>query len=78
MKSFKLLFFSLSLSFLASCGSGNQKPSSLFGIVLEGNTNTINQDATIGVSIKNIKNKNIEKVTYFMDGEELPISDGKN
>lgn len=77
MSSFKLTFFSLSLLFLASCGSGNQKPSSLFSIVLEGNTNKINQGATVGVSIKNIKGKNIEKVTYFMDGEELPISEGK-
>ncbi|MBQ4914943.1 glutaminyl-peptide cyclotransferase [Maribacter sp. MMG018] len=77
MSSFKLTFFSLSLLFLASCGSGNQKPSSLFSIVLEGNTNKINQGTTIGVSIKNIKNKDIEKVTYVMDGEELPISDGK-
>ncbi|WP_047245184.1 glutaminyl-peptide cyclotransferase [Maribacter thermophilus] len=77
MNSFKLFFFSLSLLLLASCGSGNQKPSSLFSIELEGNPNKINQGATIGVSIKNIKNKNIEKTTYFMDGKELPIADGK-
>lgn len=69
-----LIFISF---FLISCGSGNQKASSLFAIELEGNPKVINQKDVLGVAIKNKKNKNIEKVTYTIDGLELQLSDNK-
>ncbi|MDC6405558.1 MULTISPECIES: glutaminyl-peptide cyclotransferase [Maribacter] len=60
-----LLFF--------ACGSGNQKPSSLFTIELEGNAKEVRQNDALGVSLKNIKNKEIESVIYSIDGNELPL-----
>lgn len=73
----KLLIFLFSIFFLISCGSGNQKASSLFSIDLEGNPKIINQNDVLGVSIKNRKDKKIEKVTYSIDGQELDLNADK-
>ena len=71
-------FFSFLIPILfMACGSGNQKPSSLFEIEIEGNKNQVQQDDAIGVSIKNKKNKTIESVHYQIDGKEIPLTDGK-
>lgn len=63
----------ITLLLVVSCGSGNQKPSSLFMIELEGNAKQVNKNDKLRVSIKNIKNKEIEKVVYTIDGKELDI-----
>lgn len=62
------------LLFLA-CGSGNTKPSSLFAIELEGNKNKFQKNETVTIGLKNKKEKTINKVTYFIDGKEMPLSD---
>ena len=62
---------------LASCGSGNQKPSSLFAIALKENKTTYTQNEAIGISIENKKNKTIENVRYTLDGEALTVTNGK-
>ncbi|MDC6388350.1 glutaminyl-peptide cyclotransferase [Maribacter sp. PR1] len=77
MNLFKILAVSFCLLIVTSCGSGNQKPSSLFTIVLEGNAKQINQNDELGVSIKNIKNKEIQNVIYSIDGNQLKVNDGK-
>ncbi|UWX56407.1 glutaminyl-peptide cyclotransferase [Maribacter litopenaei] len=65
------------LLLIASCGSGNQKPSSLFSIELEGNAKQVNQNEKLGVSLKNLKNKEIEEVVYSIDGENLKVENNK-
>lgn len=62
---------------LASCGSGNQKPSSLFAIALEENKTAFTQNEAIGISIENKKDKTIENVRYTLDGEALTVTNGK-
>jgi len=77
MRIFKLLGF-LFISFLyIACGSGNQKPSSLFEINLEGNTETVHQNEVLGIGIKNVKNKEITNVDYTIDNEKLEITENK-
>ncbi len=77
MRIFKFLGF-IFISFLyIACGSGNQKPSSLFEINLEGNTETVHQNEVIGIGIKNVKNKEITNVDYTIDNEKLAVTDNK-
>ncbi|MFS4457015.1 glutaminyl-peptide cyclotransferase [Maribacter sp. 2304DJ31-5] len=67
----KILGPGLMLLMAMACGSGNQKATSLFDIVLEGNIDQVNQNNVVGVSITNKKNKPIEKVAYSIDGHAL-------
>ncbi len=59
-----------------ACG-GDNSPSSLFEIQLEGNSKSFQQNQNVAVSLKNKKDKTIENVTYSIDGEELTVNDGK-
>ncbi len=77
MKFFKFLLFNFFIAFLVSCGSGNQNPSTLFDIVLEGNKKTVQHGDLLGVSIKNSKEKKIESIHYSIDGEKLDIEGNK-
>lgn len=72
----KICFILIPIIFLA-CGSGNQKASSLFEIVLEGDSKQVNQNDEVAVSIKNKKDKEIENVTYSIDGNEFPLNGNK-
>ncbi|MEZ4808736.1 MAG: glutaminyl-peptide cyclotransferase [Allomuricauda sp.] len=64
------------LLFFLGCG-GDSDPSKLFSIQLEGNKNKLQQNQMVGVVIKNKKNIQIKEVHYFMDGQELPVENGK-
>jgi glutamine cyclotransferase len=77
MNSFKLLLLSTISIILSSCGSGNQKASSLFEIQIEGNVKQFNNNDIVGVALKNIKNKDIENITYSIDGEVLQLQGNK-
>ncbi|APQ19134.1 glutaminyl-peptide cyclotransferase [Maribacter hydrothermalis] len=77
MSAVKFYCIVLITSIFASCGSGNQKASSLFEIKLEDNLNQINQNKNVGIRIENKKNKEIENVVYIIDGRELPVNNGK-
>lgn len=77
MNLLKILAVSFCLLIVTSCGSGNQKPSSLFTIVLEGNAKQVNQNDELGVSIRNLKNKEIQNVVYRIDGNQLNVNDNK-
>lgn len=77
MNSLKFLILFFIPFFLISCGSGNPKASSLFAIDLEGNPKVINQNDVLGVAIKNLKDKKIDKVTYSIDETVLPVSESK-
>ncbi|WP_313788663.1 glutaminyl-peptide cyclotransferase [Flagellimonas pacifica] len=64
------------LLFFLGCG-GDSDPSKLFDIQLEGNKNKFQHNQEVGVSIKNKKDLEVSKVTYFIEGKELPLSNGK-
>ncbi|MEM6895226.1 MAG: glutaminyl-peptide cyclotransferase [Bacteroidota bacterium] len=61
---------------ILSCG-GNQDPTTFFEIQLEGNPKKLPNGTTLGVAIKNKKDIAIDKVAYYLDGKELPVSNGK-
>jgi len=77
MKIVKFFFLACFALIFASCGSGNQKPSSLFAIALADKKSTFTQNDLVGISIENKKEKTIEDVRYTLDGETLPVNDGK-
>ena len=62
------------LLFFVGCG-GDTDPSKLFSIQLE--DNTLQQNQAVSVSIKNKKDLQISNIHYYMDGNELPVTDGK-
>ena len=66
MNAFKLnLFFIIPLFFLACDGTTN--PSKLFEIQLEGNQTEFQKNQAVGISVKNLKNKEIDKITYTLN-----------
>ncbi len=60
---------------LANCGDMDRKQAKLFDIKIEGKV--VQQGEEVAVSIKNPENKSITSVTYAIDGEVVPFSDGK-
>ncbi len=77
MSYFKILFSSFFIAIVSSCGSGNQKPSTLFTIVLEGDKTTLQQGEQLGVSIKNLGDEEIQHVVYSVDETKLELDDNK-
>jgi len=61
---------------IMACG-GDNSPSSLFEITLEGNKKKFQQNQEVAITLKNKKEKAIDRVTYAIDGDELPVKDGK-
>lgn len=75
MSPLKFVVFSfLSLLFLA-CG-GEKDPANLFQIELDGRKNTFAQNDSIMLRIKNRKDFAIENISYSINGQSLPYSDG--
>lgn len=72
----KLLSIFGFLLFFLGCG-GEKDSDKLFSIQLEGNKKKYQQNQLVGVAIKNKKDIQISNVQYFMDGQELPLSNGK-
>ncbi len=73
MNLIKPLTFILVMFLFAACGG--EKKALLFEIQTNGNS--FQQNESIDVSIKNEEGEAINKVTYFIDGTELPEKDGK-
>jgi len=61
---------------LASCGSTSDA-TKLFEIQLEGKKTLFQKGQTVGVAIKNKKDKKINEVQYSLDGQKLVLQDGK-
>jgi glutamine cyclotransferase len=59
-----------------SCGNG-EDPSKFFEIQLEGRKKQVQNGDVLGVAIKNKKEKDIQKVTYFLEGKEIEVINGK-
>lgn len=63
------LFFAI----ISSCGSGNAPITELFEIQINGNKTEFQQNENVEISLKNLKNLPIDKVTYSIDGEEVSL-----
>lgn len=70
----KLTAFLGLLLFFLGCG-GDADPAKHFSIQLE--NKTLQQNQSVGVSIKNKKEIEISNIHYFMDGKELLLNNGK-
>ncbi|MDT0643899.1 glutaminyl-peptide cyclotransferase [Zunongwangia sp. F363] len=71
MKNIKILAL-FTLSFLAfSCGSNSDKKSSGFSLVTSEKTAEYKLGEEVQVSLKNSKNKEIDSVSFFFEGERL-------
>lgn len=77
MSYLKLLYSGFLIAVISSCGSGNQKPSTLFTIVVEGDKTSLQQGDRLGVSIKNLKEKDIQHVVYSIDETTLEVDGDK-
>ena len=72
MNTFKLVFAGVYMLMFLACGGGNT--SKLFDVQLEGNKTKFQQNQTVTVNLKNKQNKTIEKVTYYLNDEELSVT----
>ncbi len=77
MNYFKTILLYSLITFSASCGSGNQSPSTLFEIVLEDNKHVMQYGDVVGVSLNNLKDKSIENISYSLDNSPLELDEGK-
>ena len=77
MKIIKSIALCTWFALFSSCGNGHPKSTLLFEIQLEGDKNQLQQNESIGISIQNAKEKNIDKVTYSIDGQELHVANNK-
>jgi len=57
-----------------ACGGNNTDPLLLFDISLDGNKTQFQQNESVGISINNKEDKNIDKVSYSVDGKQLPVT----
>ena len=73
----KFITFNYFLLLLVACGSGNKSASSLFEIQMEGNKTDFQQNQSVGVAIKNKKEKSIGNITYSIDDKELQVNGNK-
>ena len=71
-----IVLFLLTTFLVDSCGR-SEKPTNLFEIQLEGRKKQFQNGQKIGIAIKNKKEKDIKKVTYFLDNDELDVENGK-
>ncbi len=73
----KFFTFSSLLVFFLACGDSQVNPNDLFSISIEENKNQFQQNDAVEIHITDKNNKQIEKVTYSIDGVVLPVSDDK-
>lgn len=73
-----VLLASISLVFtLMGCGGSNRTASQLFEIQLEGNRKEFAQNETVSISIGALSDLKADKATYYIDGKEAHVSNGK-
>lgn len=73
----KFFTFSTLLIFFLACGENQVNPSDLFAISIDKNKSQFQQNDAVKIQIADKKNKQIEKVTYSIDGVELPVNNDK-
>ena len=69
----KILFSTTFFILFMACGGGNSEPKDLFAIQLKGNKKQFQQNESVGISLNNKQDKTIQKITYSIDGKELPV-----
>nr|WP_297788089.1 glutaminyl-peptide cyclotransferase [uncultured Allomuricauda sp.] len=70
----KLFSITGALLFFLACG-GSADPAKHFSIQLE--NKSIQQNGQLGVALKNKKDIEISDLHYYIDGEEIPVENGK-
>ncbi len=71
-----IVFFLLTTFLVDSC-SNSEDPTKFFEIQLEGRKKQFQNGDVIGIAIKNKKERDIKKVTYFLEGKEIETTNGK-
>lgn len=71
-----IVFFLLTTFLVDSCGN-NENPEKFFEIQLEGRKKQFQNGDLAGIAVKNKKEKDIKKVTYFLEGKEIEATNGK-
>lgn len=72
----KFFIFSITCLIFIACGESTD-PTKLFDIQLEGQKKQFQKNAQIGIAIKNIKEIKISNIDYYIDGQLLPVNNGK-
>ncbi|MBT8184102.1 MAG: glutaminyl-peptide cyclotransferase [Eudoraea sp.] len=72
MNSLKFIAYGSIALFVLACG-GEKDPSRFFDIKLDGRKKEFKVNQTVGVAINNKAGKTIDRVTYSIDGKELPL-----
>ena len=73
---FQVLFILLATFLVDSCGN-SENPAKFFELQLEGRKKQFQNGDVVGIAIKNKKEKDIKKVSYFLEGEEIEAINGK-
>ena len=72
----KIFLFTIISIFFLACNNSTDA-TKLFDIQLEGQKKSFQRNDKVGIAIKNKKDLAISKVEYFIDGKQLPITNGK-
>lgn len=74
MNIYKIFILNILVLLFFSCGGGNTATSQLFSIQLDGNKSDFQHNETVGITLKNKQGKTLDKVVYYIDGEEVAFS----
>jgi len=78
MKHYKILLFMTLSIILISCGSNSNQKKNDFSIVTNANKNTIKNNQSLDLTIKNSKNHKIDSVVYTLDGKKISNNQNLN
>ncbi|WP_405246622.1 glutaminyl-peptide cyclotransferase [Cellulophaga sp. Asnod2-G02] len=67
----------LLIIFLNACGSSNAVPADLFEIELTGNKTEFQQNASVGIAVKNRKGLEIENISYTINDKPLKVENDR-
>ncbi|MCM5663346.1 glutaminyl-peptide cyclotransferase [Galbibacter mesophilus] len=76
MHSYKFLIVSFLMATLGGCNSKISSEKNLFSIELDAKSDKIQHGKTVKVDVKNRKNKEIDSVTYKMNGKKVNLKNG--
>jgi len=74
---FKISLSTIFLLLFMACGGENASPKDLFAIQLEGGKKQFQQNESVGISLVNKKDKNLNSVRYSIDGKELALENNQ-
>ncbi len=78
MRAFKFLTIIILTIFISSCGSNSGQQKNDFSIVSNAKNNTITNNESLDLTIKNLKNHLIDSVVYTLDGKLISNNQNLN